>query len=283
MVVVDVATGNALIEGVDYFYAYPFEEASEKVGVPISGAVALVDVNRVGSFLLNYQTLGGEYVNEESQAIQDGLDALANLNSRTWADIVNVPTGFPPTPHTHRLDNFVGIAEILAKFTSLEAAIRSPERHITMADIVDLNEGYIQPMTEGMASIAATLSTITGHKNIYTAEANTVSTNPVLNNVQNATWTDIGISVTVAFTGTYMVMFSGNPVDELTDTPLDVEFRFLVENTVLSQSTRTGTTVGLTAGNVVKLQLRKSNSTAGNVVIAREGVICGITLLRVSD
>lgn len=283
VVVIDMGTGQALIEEVDYFYAYNFISATERVGSPISGAIAFVDKNRTGNYLVNYQTLGGEYVNEESQAILNGLDTLVRLSNRPWEDIVNVPPVFPPTPHTHRLDNVVGVAEILAKFTSLEAAIRSEERKITLSDITDLNSGYVEPMTQGMASIAAAILTLVGERGNYFVEANTGNSPVTLHNVNSIVWTDVGIAASPAVSGTYQVSFGGNPqVNGLGDNQL-IDFRYAVNGSAISHSTITGSILGLNAEDIVTLQLRLRSGDDSGVVIADEGVSCGLTLLRVGD
>lgn len=283
MVVVDTATGNALVNGVDIFFAYPFEEATTKVGSPISGAVVFIDPNRTGNFLLTYQTLGGEYVSEISQAITDGIEALVNLVNRKWENIVDLPAQFPPTPHTHRLDQFAGIAEILAKFTSLEAAIKSPERHITMSDIVDIHEGYVEPLTTAMANIAASISALSVAKSNYYVDVNTGSTFTDVGAVDQDVWTNVGLEATVSFAGTYMVMFSGNIATTGNIDPAIISYRYLVDDQPISQSMLVGGAIGLSVGSKVTLQFKVTNTPVTGAIVSDAGVSCGLTLLRVSD
>lgn len=283
MVVIDVATGEALIEGVDYFTAISFEQATDKVGSAISGAVVLADVNRTGNFLLNYQTLGGEYVNDETRAIESGLEALVNLANRKWENIVNVPATFPPTPHAHRLDNVVGVSEILASLTTLEAAIKSPSRHITMSDIVDIHEGYVEPLTQSMANIAASIMAIANVQTTYYVEINNAGTSVTVPTVAPDVWTDSGVVASPNFDGTYLVLFSGNPTVVGDSGSAIVDFRFIVNDQPISHSTLLGSTVGLGVGHVVKLQFKLRNTVTSDVIVAGDNVSCGLTLLRVSD
>lgn len=281
VVVVDLSNGQALVENIDYFYAYNFIQATERVGSPISGAIALVDKNRTGNFAINYQTLGGEYVNEETQAIANGLDTLVRLASRHWEDITNIPPLFPPTPHTHRVDGVVGVQEILAKFTSLEAAIKSPERHITLSDITDINEGYVVPLVQSMAHIAASITALSTNTDRYYIERNMGTVLTTLTAIPRNTWVDTGLEITPAFTGTYQIFHGGNAYP-LSAVGKPLTYRFLVNNEAITQSSINGTILGLSAGDIVKLQIRHSEPTDDSIVLANNDVSCGLSLVRLS-
>lgn len=285
LTVIDQSTGQALIEGDDYFYAYPFMEATENTGLPISGGIGFVDVNRNGTYIINYQTLGGDYVDDQTRAIDNGLSALDTLVNRDWDSIVSVPATFPPTPHTHRADHMVGLAEILAKFNALEAAIRSEKPHISVADIVDLNEGFIIPLKQSMAEIAAAIELLGTTKTIYHAEASTGNIIITLGAATEGEWITLPVEITPTFDGTYMVQMSGNP--RVTGMGAGVypmvEFRFLVDGSPIGQSTLNGSVVGLARTHTVSLQMRIVNGSATAVVVADTDVSCNLTLLRVGD
>ena len=283
LVVVDAATGQSLVSGVDYFFIYPFGEATEKVGKPISGGIAFVDPNRNGNFAFNYQTLGGDYVNDETKAIADGLDALGNLVSRRWQDLVNVPVNFPPTPHTARLSSINGVSEILAHISQLEAAIRSPERHISIADIVDLNEGYVEPMTQGFHAIANAITALGMDHNYYCPEVNTGAVLSDLGSQVGGEWFEIGLEIAPLFDGTYLLNICGNPLVTVPSGKPQYEFRFKVDDTLISQSALTNTVIGLTANQKVTVEMRVLGEDSSRVIVADRHVSCGVTLLRVSN
>lgn len=281
MVVIDPINGNALVEDVDFFFAYPFEDATDKVGSPISGAIVLLDPNRSGQFKLNYQTLGGEYVNQTTQAIQDGLDTLTALRLRRWSDIVNLPAVFPPTPHTHRLADVAGITDILAMFTRLEAAILSPERNIHMSDIVDLNEGFVIPIQTALSEVSTAIANLSATRNIHHVERVTDGSDILLTPLSVDQWLPIPISLTVQQDGTYQILFSGNPRILTYSGIGDYEMRYLVDGLPISKSSLTGSYVGLSIGKVLQVEIRVLGDSPTRIQVSGSDIACSLSILKV--
>lgn len=276
------ASGNTLVPGVDYIYIYTFMEATIKTGQAVSGGLAFLDPNTNGTFNINYQTVGGQYVNDTTQAISNGVGMLDDLTSRSWYSIGNVPLVFPPTPHTARLDNFVGISEILAKLSDLEVAIRSPDRHIMVADIVDLDLAYIEPLTTGMASIAVALDAISGSQKNYYVDVNNGDTYSDIAVGAPNVWLDTGLEATTAFEGSFAITFGGNPVIVVPSNDPKYELRFVINDTVVIRSPINGAIVGLQANAVVGLQIRVLKEQATLIQISGDGVTCGLSLVRIT-
>jgi len=282
VVLVDETTGLSLKEDVDYFFAYNFVEASEKVGKPISGAIVFVDPNRTGNYRLNYQTLGGEYIDDTTRAIQDGIDALVNINNVNWEDLVNVPAVFPPTPHTHRLSSVVGLNDILAKFTELEAAIRSPDRHIMLEDIIDLNTGLLDPIEANFSDIAVSIQNLTANMSPQINETTVDPNTPILTAVAPGQWVQITPDITVTIAGTYYVLFGGNAsAVDTSGASVATRFRFVVNGTRISKSYIAGTTVGLSEGDTVALEIRHESSLNADITVLDNENNSGLSIVRV--
>lgn len=288
MHVVDTTNSQSLVLGQDYFFVYPFEDASLKTGMAVSGGIGFYDTNRNGTYLLSYQTLGGEYVDEETQAIEDGLETLDKLMYPDWSTLVNVPAVFPPTPHTLRLDHVAGVAGVIAQLDAIAAAVASPERRIMLEDIVDLDTQYINPLFENLTGIKEAIHSLETSRNYYYREATTGNMPKVLAGVPANTWVDTELTLRVDNAGNYLLTVAGNP--HVVDSEgariygPQVETRFVVDNAYISQSALSSTILGLNQDQVLKLQLRVVNTqTPHSVNIASRDVSCGLAIVKVSN
>ncbi len=281
MVVVDCNTGAILTENVDYFFAYAFDLATEQTGFPISGAIAFTDTARSGTYRLQYNTLGGEYITSLSGILQTGLDTLHNLSSRKWETIVNIPPVFPPTPHTHRVDGIAGVSEILAQLTSLEGAIKSPERHISIHDMVDVKPLLLDPLQAGLTDLAVAIRELGFNKNLYAIERTTGTTETATPPLNSAIWTTIIDPIPVPFSGTYQISFGGNAYAIQSKKP--AVFRYAINGMPVSKSTISGSLMGLSQNDTVSLQASQESGASDSILIAGPGLSCGITLIRVGE
>jgi len=282
LVIVDVNSGIILAESIDYFFAYNFVEASEKIGKAISGVIGFVDVNRTGSFALHYQTIGDVYVDDITPAISNGIDALENITSRNWEDIATLPAAFPPTPHTLRLEGITGMTEVLAKLAELEAAIRAPSRHIMLSDIVDVNEGLLTPIQDNFASIANAITLLNTVTVPLTITRQVII--PTINGLGPNTWISTFIDITIAELGEYTVMFAGHMTAVDTGgNPADIAYRFTVNGAVVSGSYQSGAVIGLDVGDVVTLEIKHNSPLAANVIMSSPDTGGGITLIRLNN
>ena len=283
MVVINATTGEALTENEDFYYGYSFAQATEQTGKAISGAIVFIDPDLTGQFYLNYQTLGGEYVDEETRAIEDGLDTLDRLLNPDWSDLVNVPAVFPPTPHMLRLDEVVGVAEIIARLNEIEIALRDDPRRITMADIVDIEESYTGPLLDRLGEIAQSIQQIVQTNAIHYIEDNTVNRSSDIVDPLPDTWYPTGASVTVSRSGTYQVSVSGNPRVLGSVIPIEAVLRFTIDGQPVSQSLLPTTILGLTAGQTLAVDVIALGAGGNRIATSGPTYGCGLTLLRVSD
>lgn len=281
VVVFDRTTAEPLTENVDYVFGYEFKDASTKVGKSIYGAIILTDPQRTGSFSLRYQSLGGDYVDETTLAIENGVAALQSLVYRDWSEIVNLPAVFPPTPHMTRLDEVVGVAEIIAQLQEMVIAIANRPVKVTAADIVDLEPSYTQPLLATIAGIAEAVSELNERSVYYWLETNTVLNAVTFESVMPDTWLNIGEVLAPAVEGTYKVDISGRPKATANGQPVATRLRFTVNGQPLPQSGLASTLVGLAPGDEVRLQVA-TEAMADQLDVGGTRNGCGLTLLRVS-
>lgn len=127
---------DILTEGVDYQLTHHWQQAADVVGQPIYGTVMLIDPNSVaGTYKLQYQTLGGDYVDTPANLILEGYFNQVAILGIDWS---TAPVVFPPTQHTHPVSGLNGMAQIINRLDAIELAIQNGHGDIHIADIVDL-------------------------------------------------------------------------------------------------------------------------------------------------
>ena len=112
-----------LVYGEDYIFNYLHEEATVRSGIPAYGVILIQNKKITGKLLISYQAVGGKYAN-----IHDAIErALVDIQEQEipveWDDILGVPIVFPPSPHTHVMDDLTGVDGIVDALNSIAAAI----------------------------------------------------------------------------------------------------------------------------------------------------------------
>jgi len=276
-------SGQPLEPTRDYFPAWPFEKGTDEVGKPIVGAIGFLDTNRSGSYRLIYRTLGGKYVNAETQAVSSGMDTLNSLINTPWETVVNVDPVFPPTPHNVTLSNVAGTDAILQAVQVLSTVLASPDRNIMMEDILDLDTSLVEPIVTSMSSLADALRIIAESNTIYHNSANTGGLLRDMGISVAGEWRDIGLSLTVQYTGSYMLNVCGNPTVTDASGPLAYEFRYAVNGRIKPSSVLANDLLGLAARDTVSVQIRTVKTSSTRTIVSGDGISCGITLVRVSS
>lgn len=117
-------TGVRLREGTDYFFTHKFITGSEHLGRTIYGGVAFTDATRNGNVYLVYQTLGGDFINNDVTI----LEALSrklyqDIRFVTWDQLQGVPATFPPNPHRHSLNDISNLDDLVASLDTIANSI----------------------------------------------------------------------------------------------------------------------------------------------------------------
>lgn len=257
MVVVDLTTSKILKHNEDYYFAYPFKEATDKTGQPVSGGLAFTNKDGIGNYLLTYQTLGEPFVDNADQLIVSGLELLDNLLFVDWDQIVDVPEVFPPTVHLERLDSVEGMSDFLAKMQSLVEAVSAPKR-ITVDDVEGLDLSFYVPLVESMASMAAGLADVVNSQNLTVASSHTAA-NPGSDDLispPTGIWHPTNLTVSVPQDGLYKIEFDCLAKGfSQSEGMLPVSCRWALNGSNLSASRLSHTKHNLKEGDVVSLEL----------------------------
>lgn len=123
--IVNQQTGQRLIESIDFTCEWRVVAAQEKTEYlrPIYGGIQFIDSEITGTFLITYQTIGGQFTIGSTEIAQ----ALANQANdplvTNYDDIIGKPLVFPPLEHVHSIKDFIGFDHIKAVLESIREAI----------------------------------------------------------------------------------------------------------------------------------------------------------------
>ncbi|CAH0447965.1 virion structural protein [Vibrio phage vB_VpaM_sm033] len=283
LTVFDETSNKFLVEGTDYVLSHKFQEAEDNLALGVYGSFAFLDPNRTGRFIINYQTLGGDFVTSTTQAIANGFDTLNSLINIDWTDLVGVPPTFPPTFHTQPLTDLDAVADVIQIMQDIRDVLADPFNSLTLGDVTDLDTAFITPLLNALSNLNGTLAAKTlnmtlAHEQHYFP--GNVQVNLGAMNVND--WTDTGLTVTVPVDGRYDIKNHINhaPLDDHDNTH---QQRFLVDGGVVTESYLHSCFVSLPAGAVIKQQVRVTKSLAPHFYIAREGGGSSLTIMRVSN
>lgn len=121
--VIDVATGNTLVEGTQYYPTQMDLDSSLMYGQEVDAVIIIVDTTVSANVKVTYQALGG--VNSlNTQVAQTAITGLDLNDSATcWANVTNKPKDYPPGPHYHQSGDVYGMEYIVSAVKRLAAAI----------------------------------------------------------------------------------------------------------------------------------------------------------------
>lgn len=265
MVVVDQASGQILTRGIDYDLGYTFQAGLDEVGVGLSGAVYLIDKNRSGTFVLRYQTLGGDFVTATTRALTDGLATLNDLTLVNWDAIApgTLPTTWPPTPHTQPVTDVEAVQELIDGINNVVNALTSAPPYIHVDDIIDFDAEYTTMIEGALGDVANAIQANRDKSLNY--EQFSIPLNPTKSLSEAGgdgigTWLDVGLISTASVDGTYLVNTHIKPLFNPGINPV-YRTRFVISTNsgvsynVIPESYASGIRVGLAANWLIKLQI----------------------------
>ena len=121
--VVQYPGAKVLKEGVDYACTHYFKSASLSCAKPIYGSITFYNKLISGKVQLQYQTVGGEWVINQTKALSILANTLLNPRIAYWEQIVDLPYAFPPIEHAWSVDDLVGMSQVVAALQDITSAI----------------------------------------------------------------------------------------------------------------------------------------------------------------
>lgn len=125
-----VDTDTILTFGVDYTFGWKHYALSFATARDIYGCVMLTDLTLEGTFeILEYQSVGENYVRNEQDILQWLSDRTRNPLSTTWESILGQPEGVPPLQHLYPFPSVMGHDELITAIASLEGTLASLQQY----------------------------------------------------------------------------------------------------------------------------------------------------------
>lgn len=119
--VVSGVPGTPLVEGVDYFLCFQVTSALS-AGLVLYAGIVFTDRNRLGNVSISYQTIGGDFVNSQNQVLLATIRRYLDVRFVYYDQIVDIPTAFPPAPHTHSTAQ-ASLTAVISALTALKDAV----------------------------------------------------------------------------------------------------------------------------------------------------------------
>lgn len=109
--------------GVDYHFGLHFVGASLSVAQDIYGALVPLNVTEDTIFVIEYQTLGGQWTLDLPALTTAAADIAKNPRALTWEQMVSLPAMFSPTDHPWNFTDMVGQTELVNAILQVATAI----------------------------------------------------------------------------------------------------------------------------------------------------------------
>ena len=122
---VSLTTGTTnLVLNQDYNLAMIYLAATDSVGIAIYGGIVLLgNYQSTDIIKITYQTLGGPWVANVPQVLQNIIDSTFNPQIMSWDQVTNVQQTFPPTNHTNTMDLTYGLDSLLTSINALSTTV----------------------------------------------------------------------------------------------------------------------------------------------------------------
>ena len=125
--IVHYPSGKELIKGEDYVLSYQFNSASKATAKPVYGAISIYNDDISGTLELEYQTIGGKWIIDESKAAELLSNVVNNPRITTWEQVVQLPEKFPVIDHEWDLVDLVGASDLVDVLQAIKDSIANGE------------------------------------------------------------------------------------------------------------------------------------------------------------
>lgn len=282
--VYSIGESRFLTPGVDYVFAVKFQQGTDEIGENIYKAIALTKQSIAGSFIFNYQTIGGPYVQDLVGILEDGFAELDTIVNLKYDDIApdTLPATFPPTAHNEVLNTLDGYTAFLEKMTVLTDTIKSRTTEIKLSDVVDLDTQFVSPMVEAMAGIAASfrlaeLTNVTTYLH-YTSAGAPKDAGVVVDSV----WKDTTAHMVLNAHGTYLILKDDYLNPTWPAAPGVVKSRLIINGQAISSHSNKTSIISVTGPTVVRMQVAVFGSDVNRLVYGDSDDHTNLTAIKLN-
>lgn len=119
----NLTTGGTLRPSIDYFFGFRFDQVIVSgSSLPVYGAIVFNDPALTANVEIDYQTLGGEFVQSQSAILALMANKVNDPRTLQWSAVVNLPTEFPPIAHRHDVSDVTTFSDVISAIYDLSDA-----------------------------------------------------------------------------------------------------------------------------------------------------------------
>lgn len=138
---------SELHEGVDYYLALPYMDASRSTGKSVYGGIPIINQYADGAIRLTYQTVGGPWCADIAYVYARLLEHIFNPRTTWWDTLTNVQDKFPPLPHDHTVDDLYQVDILFQRLIDIRDAILQAPQNVPGAYIAHMLDDAKHPTT----------------------------------------------------------------------------------------------------------------------------------------
>lgn len=175
------STGSVLVEGYDYILTHLFQEATHSIGRGVYGSISITNPDVNGTFDIDYQTVGGDWVLPSQKLIEILGGLVVNPRVARWEQVAGYPAQFPPINHDHSNDDLVGMSDVVTAIQAVKAAIDTAYANniFTFATSQEALAGIISAKAMSPATVKVVIDSVIGAIADETAAGDAVINNNV--------------------------------------------------------------------------------------------------------
>ena len=168
----------------DYVYCFFWQDATTKLGNPVSVAIQIKNNNLIGKITLTYQVVGGEYQTRYTE-MDTHIHKMSINETRNvfWDEVLEIPTAFIPTRHLHRAADIYGIQALVQAVYALKEVVANSsvlklksvyDRFLKLKNYVEQNLNSIDTYKHELNLILETIKANNGNSSITLMQIETL-------------------------------------------------------------------------------------------------------------
>lgn len=142
-----LGTVRELVEGVDFYLALPYVDATRSTGKPVYGGIPIINAFADGAIRLTYQTVGGPWCADIDYVYARLIEHVFNPRTTWWDSLSNVQQNFPPLDHDHSLDDLQNVSVLFQHLANIRDAILQAPNNVPGSYIAHMLDRNLHPQS----------------------------------------------------------------------------------------------------------------------------------------
>ena len=198
-IIVKNSSGVTLTRGTDYQLVELHQEATLKYGKEIFSVILIINSAVSSNVTITYQALGGHYTYNDNAIINLYNTVITDNRPVNWTNVLNKPDQYPPSVHSHLLEDVFGFEAVVDYLERIKRAITLGQTSIILAILQEIqNSISVTPGTytkvtvdnQGRVTSGSNPTTLAGY-GITDAYTKTETDNAISTAISNTVGTTV--------------------------------------------------------------------------------------------